>query len=111
MKPYYTSCGPAVVASVLGIHRLDAADKLRQIKKPTGKGNNITQMLAIGKVLNLPVHKILTQRPTLIQWLHGNRDEMILRASSHFYHVRNSEIIESNGLIQPRARVTHIIQL
>lgn len=47
---------------------------------------------------------------TLTQWLKAFNDrEAVLRASYHFVHVKDGEIVEANKIIQPRARVTHVV--
>ena len=49
--------------------------------------------------------------PTLAQWLRANpHTEAIVRASSHFLHVRDGGIIEDNGVRKMRARVTHVVR-
>ena len=150
LERYSRACGPAVVASVLGISRVRAALKLCEIARPTGRRGITTCMRTIGIVLGratVPTsfsrrrsvfeplgdgevppsgvvwyaggtdgkrmrRRVVDDRPTLARWLRENpREEAILRLAYHFIHVRRGRVIESNGIVKRRARVTHVIRL
>jgi hypothetical protein len=132
MKPFSTFCGPAAVASALGISREDAAARLDAAAGI--QHTSSTNIHTIAKVLKRPCDRVVNEsalgwgrahpgysnrrydgsrmRPTLAQWLRVNRRiEAVLRASNHFVHVRNGRIIEANNMVQMRARVTHEVLL
>ena len=133
MRPFSTYCGPAALASALGVSREDAAARLDSAagKRHTSSTNILTIGKALGREVKLVWNKALTVhelgggkirvsgrvsrraiRPTLSAWLRENpKAHAVLRASTHFLHVRNGKIVEANGLVQPRARVTHVIHL
>lgn len=111
LDTYARYCGPAVVASALGVSRRRAASMLRKAGQAPTRG--LTNIDTIGRVLRRPVlYTPPHDQLTLTQWLRENPDtEAVLRASHHFVHVRRGWLTETNGLRQARARVTHVIPL
>lgn len=106
---YYSRwCGPAVVASALGITREEAARRLAEGRKYV---RSYTKMSRIGEVVGRPVE----QRKdwlTFTQFRKANPGRSyIVRASRHFIHVHKGRIREDNGLPKARGRVTHVIWL
>jgi hypothetical protein len=109
-------CGPAVVASALGIDTLEAAYLLTEVEKP--KRWRTTHISTVYRVLaprRLCRFMYVPRRggwyPTITTWLRENPNkEGIVRASKHFLHVIGGEI-ETGDIGQTRARVTHVIQL
>jgi hypothetical protein len=103
-------CGPAVIASVLGITREQAAERLLE-HEPSSRGAFYSS--ALRKVAGLPPGSTYQPRgePTLARWLREDgRDAMIL-VSTHFVHVSGGEVVEDNGLPKRRGRVRAVTLL
>ena len=128
---YGDACGPAVVASARGITRVEAAIALLTVRFDSTKGHQTTDIYEIADVMGVEMDQVDRQlksgyerhsirswqgQPvwlyTLAQWLRSFGDrEAILRASRHFLHVNAGRIVEANGQVRMRARVTHTIWL
>lgn len=122
LERYAKFCAPAAVASAMGTTRLDAATALREASAETRRG--WTSISGIARALGSVAEEVRKEDgagrwagarqscPTLTRWLKDNSTrEAILRASHHFIHVRNGQVIESNGWTPKRGRVTHVIWL
>jgi hypothetical protein len=129
-KSFASFCGPAAISSALGISREEAAAR---IDAAAGKRHaRASSIHTLAKVVGATAELVTPtegagtgrvgagwsftyrthRRPTLAAWLRSNPTvEAILRAGYHFVHVRGGAIVEANGLVQPRARVTHVVRL
>jgi len=133
LDTYSRYCGPASIASVLGVDRLTAAEILAYSGWDGRCGG--THRLTMKECLEwfgcmeakiqavlrsdanlLPINRedIPPHRrhhrtylyPTVAQWLRANpEEEAILITTTHYLHVRNGEIIEDNGTPKKRGRV------
>ncbi len=119
LEKYSKTCGPAVLARVKGISRIDAAIILSDLKEPTGDWSYTdvnTLGRAIGRDVRTSLEKInveLSDRfPTMSKWLESNRTRIaILRVNHHFAYVGFSYVLETNGFDDLRGRVSHVIYL
>jgi hypothetical protein len=122
-------CGPAAVASAMGWGRRRAARRILAARAKLGDPldkygrrsgiSTITELaVAVGRTpfqvkcyAKRGWHKKDTC-PTVAQWLKGNpHREGILRATSHFIHVKHGKVVEDNGILPRRGRVTHVLYL
>jgi hypothetical protein len=108
-------CGPAAIGSALGVDRREAARRILDVGRGTRKRGSCT-ISSLGRVLRRPVRRTspgaASSSPTLARWLREHpKAEAVLRASSHFVHVKNGEVVEGNGWVPRRGRVTHVIYL
>lgn len=118
---YPTYCGPAVVSSVLGITRDEAARRLRKAHPRNGKNGMTSYVPELAKVLAADVKIPVLPRtewgmtsastlPTFARWMREHpKGEYVLRLSEHYVHVRDGKIIEDNNNHKRRGRVTHEI--
>lgn len=110
-----TYCGPAAIASALGISRTEAAARLRA-HEPRSRGR--FHWPSIAKVLGIPnpkrpywrvEHYLRDERPTLAAWLREDGRDAILFVSHHFVHVQGGRILEHNSWPCRRGRVKVVI--
>lgn len=108
-------CGPAAIASALGISRQEAAERLLQ-HQPRSRGRfkweSIAGVLGITLSPQLPARIKRCKphaRPTLAQWLKTDGRDSILFVSSHFVHVRGGKVVEDNSWPCRRGRVKVVI--
>lgn len=116
-------CGPAALASALGISRVEAARRILEVQPWAGPSCNLSSM---ARVAGRPRYKVgpvtsdagsgrsrgLLSRPTVAQWIKAHpTGSYLVRASRHFYHVKDGRIQEDNGIRQLRARVTHYVPM
>ena len=108
-------CGPAAIASALGISRYEAGALLLG-HEPRSRG--IFHWPSVAKVLGIrnpkrPYWRVESfprgERPTLAGWLREDRREAIVFVSDHFVHVNAGRIVEHNGRPCRRGRVRVVI--
>lgn len=104
----HTYCGPAAVASALGITREEAWLRLKAVRARKSRGwvyvSQVAQVLGT-RYESFPKGS----RPTVRQWLKANTREAILNAAEHFLHVRDGGIVEDNGYRPLKGKVRHVI--
>lgn len=99
-------CGPAAVASALGITREEAARRLLEVQ-PRSRGwfhwRTLAAVLRLGwgRIVRYPDD----DRPTLAAWLETDGRDAILFVSRHFVHVAGGRVVEANGREPRRGRV------
>jgi len=105
---FYEYCGPAAVASVLGITRKQAAKKLTPYK--SRHCVHIDDIAAAVESTATYVRR--RNRPTVAQWLRAHpTGSYVIRAAKHGMHIVDGEVVEDNGYRPMRGRVTHVIEL
>lgn len=113
MRGVATYCGPAAVASALGITRDEAAERLLAVR-PTSRGRfhwwHLAEVLfgrPMTKKNNTPREGIIryTHKPTLAGWLREDARDAIVFVGGHFVHVRGGVVVEDNGWPMRRGRV------
>ena len=108
-------CGPAAIASALGVSRAEAAARLCE-HEPRSRG--IFHWPSMAKVLGIrnpkrPYWRVehfpRGERPTLAAWLWEDARDAIVFVSRHFVHVKGGHIVEDNGWPCRRGRVGVVI--
>ena len=121
LADYADYCGPAVVASVLGVARIEAARRLASIRQPeNGWGTHpfdvacllgrrvvVTETADRARPMSgtecVGVRTYVKKRPTLARWLCENpEEEAVVMAADHLIHVEGGRVVEDNGI--PRGR-------
>ena len=104
-RAYSAFCGPAVVASVLGITRREAARRLAAVDAPTPSGG--TSHVALSKVLGSRIR--CPVRPlTLRNYVRRTRSEtvVVVRVREPYaLHVAPGRVLEANGVVPWRGLV------
>ena len=112
-RAYSAYCGPAVVASVLGITRREAARRLAAIENPTPSGG--TSFVALSKVLDSRAWTWPATRPvTLRDYVQRTTREAVVVArvrDPHALHVVPGRVLEANGIVPWRGLVLWYIPI
>ena len=116
---YARWCGPAAVASYLGITRTEAARALESVQARSKRSTRTTWVQGISRLLWVEHQRPLQwfgpgNLPTLAAWLRegeGATGEYIVLAAHHFMHTRDGKVIEANGYLPHRGRVLAFIPL
>lgn len=109
-RSYVDYCGPAVVASVLGITRRQAAARLLAVQPPL---DGATSVHAVEVVLGTRAYAWPRRPgPTLKRFLSRAPAERVVfvgRREPHWVHVAPGRIIEDNGTHNPRSCVEWVV--
>ncbi len=102
-------CGPAAIASALGITREAAATKLLA-HEPQSRG--LFHWPSLADVVGcVGLCTFRATRPTLAKWLREDGRDAILFVARHFVHVQGGQVVEDNGYPARRGRVRAVILL
>lgn len=106
---YRDFCGPAVVASALGVSRARAARMLCAIDPAV----DATSIYAVERIMGTRAYRWPWRPgPTLRRFVERTPRECIVSAGkrpAHFLHIAPGRVIEDNGVYVPRARVEWVI--
>lgn len=111
LERYSRYCGPAALAYVKGITKLEAAEILYDLEKSAGtkrvRGTTGNRVLAQALGTKYLAARGPLANLTLNQFLKTDvgRGYLVVVAGDHFHVCRDGEIVEANGVEKRRARV------